>query len=250
MASAWVLTVGLNTVRAEFNSVFADRDHTTDGSVGDLAHQLESASGHNPDITGRAEYKDGDSLNEVRAIDVDKDLNDKSAHKVTMEDVIQYLVEKGRSGAYLPFRYFIYNRRIWSKSTGWSTRAYNGSNPHDKHAHFSGDYTQTADNWKGSLGLATLVKVIQLRTHSKVDLDGLALSIIQEGDNDRDFTGFYAVTRLQKLLSITADGDYGPKTTAAVKAYMVKNNPTKYKGHTGKKVALEEWRVIAGIFAG
>lgn len=151
---AWVLTRGLTTVRAEFNAVFPGRDKTSDGSVGDLAHQT-SLSGHNPDRTGRAEFKDGDALDEVRAIDVDRDLVPGSATD-WMELVVQLLVRKARAGGYIPFRYIIYKRRIWSRTDGWKTRAYNGANPHDKHAHFSGDYTQTADNWTGSLGLVTV----------------------------------------------------------------------------------------------
>ena len=151
---AWVLTRGLGTVRAEFNSVFPDRDKTSDGTIGDQAHQT-SASGHNPDRTGRAEYKDGDSLDEVRAIDVDRDLVPGSGTD-WMELVVQYLVRKARAGGYIPFRYIIYKRRIWSRTDGWQTRTYTGSNAHDKHAHFSGNYTQTADNWTGSLGLASL----------------------------------------------------------------------------------------------
>lgn len=151
---AWVLTRGLTTVRSEFNAVFPGRDKASDGSVGDLAHQT-SSSGHNPDRTGRAEYKDGDSLDEVRAIDVDRDLVPGSGTD-WMELVVQYLVRKARAGEYIPFRYIIYKRRIWSRTDGWQTRTYTGANKHDKHAHFSGGYTQTADNWTGSLGLASV----------------------------------------------------------------------------------------------
>lgn len=150
---AWVLTRGLTTWRAEINRVFPTRDKATDGSKGDSSHS-SSTSGHNPDITGRAEYRDGDAKDEVRAIDVDKDLRS----TVTMEQVIQYLVRLGRAGVYLPFRYFIYNGRIWRKSTGWRTEVYTGANKHDGHAHFSGDYTQKADEWTGSLGLASLIE--------------------------------------------------------------------------------------------
>ncbi len=153
--ATWVLTKGLQHVRMEFNLVFTIRDKRSDGSVGDLAHQQESASGHNPDITGRAEYRDGDKLNEVRAIDVDNDLVPGSAID-WMERVVQYLVKRARAGHYIPFRYIIYKRRIWSRTDGWKTRRYNGANAHDHHAHFSGDYTQGADNWSGTLGLASV----------------------------------------------------------------------------------------------
>jgi hypothetical protein len=37
-------------------------------------------------------------------------------------------------------RYLIYERRIWSASNGWRQETYEGSNPHDKHAHFSFRY--------------------------------------------------------------------------------------------------------------
>lgn len=150
----WVLTRGLTTVRAEFSSVFPGRDKASDGSVGDLAHQT-SLSGHNPDRTGRAEYKDGDSLDEVRALDVDRDLVPGSGTD-WMELVVQYLVRRARAGIYIPFEYLIYKRRIWSRSDGWKTRAYTGANDHNKHAHFSGRYNQAGDNWTGSLGLATV----------------------------------------------------------------------------------------------
>ena len=96
-----VLTIGLQTVRAEFNTVFPKRDKASDGWIGDQRHQ-SGVSGHNPDRTGRAEYKDGDSLDEVRAIDVDKDLRDASGRKVTMEQVVQYLIKRARSGVYVP----------------------------------------------------------------------------------------------------------------------------------------------------
>lgn len=151
---SWVLTRGLATVRAEFNEVFPNRDKASDGSIGDQAHQTGS-SGHNPDLTGRAEHRDGDALDEVRAIDVDRDLVPGSQVD-WMERVVQSIVLKGRAGQYVPFRYIIYKRRIWSRTDGWRTRTYTGANTHDRHAHFSGDYTQTADDWTGSLGLASL----------------------------------------------------------------------------------------------
>jgi hypothetical protein len=203
---AWVLTRGLNTVRAEFNTVFPGRDKATDGSVGDLAHQTGS-SGHNPDRTGKAEYKDGDSKDEVRAIDVDRDLIPGSATD-WMELVIQYLIKKARAGGYIPFRYIIYKGRIWARSDGWQTRTYTGSNKHDKHAHFSGDYTQTADEWTGTLGLASV----------RGGSAGGGDMLVRKGDKSEEVKFWQYVLTETGNDPGDVDGDYGPKMEAAVNA--------------------------------
>lgn len=211
---AWVLTVGLTTVTAEFNEVFPGRDKTSDGSIGDQAHQ-GSKSGHNPDRTGNAEYKDGDSLDEVRAKDLDKDLRS----TVTMEQVVQYLVRRARSGAYVPFRYLIYNGRIWSRSDGWQTRTYTGSNKHTQHLHLSGDYTQTADNWRGSLGLASLTQ----------GGDDMFCKFGNTGEAVR-----YLQYRLHNLgFAVGAvDGSYQAKTAAGLAAAVKAHNGSATDGRT------------------
>lgn len=141
--SEWILAPCLVALRTEFNRIAPGRDRTSDGSVGDAAHQ-GSVSDHNPDETGHVPIKDADSVNEVHAIDVDKDLR---AGGLTMEDVVQHLLARCRAGLEDRLRYIIYNRRIWSASNGWRLQEYTGSNPHDKHAHFSASYgtAQEAD---------------------------------------------------------------------------------------------------------
>lgn len=129
-----VLTKALTRLRADFNTAFPGRDKASDGWVGDLAHQ-KSTSGHNPDDTAgaRAEYGDSDSRAEVRAIDVDRDLRGPVSLATVVERIIATPADARR------LRYVIYNGRIASKSAGWAWRPYSGANPHDKHAHFSGD---------------------------------------------------------------------------------------------------------------
>ena len=233
---AAVLTKGLTTVRSEFNRVWPGRDKATDGWLGDSSHS-SSTSGHNPDITGRSEYRDGDAKNEVRAIDVDRDLV-RGSSVDWMERVVQYLVKRARAGHYVPFRYLIYKRRIWARSTGWETRVYTGDNDHNAHLHLSGDYTQKADEWTGSLGLASIAG----------GAGGGAVGgdmLVRKGDTGEE------VSFWQYVLSDTGnspgeiDGEYGPKMEAAVNASRKRFSPT-----AGPNVSITGWhgfRLLAAL---
>jgi hypothetical protein len=144
MATSWVTTKGIDHWRDQINVLGPDRSTASDGSIGDLAHQNESASSHNPDKTGAAEWKDGDSKNEVRARDIT------SAGPwlpgITAERIVQALVMRGRNGDLEKrLRYIIYNRRIWSASDGWQTRTYTGASAHTEHIHGTGAFTQASD---------------------------------------------------------------------------------------------------------
>lgn len=92
------------------------------------------------------------------------------------------------------------------------------------------------------------------KRHARVDLDGNTIAEVKYGDDDRDFEGYWAVMRVQRLLYFEADGKtplkpdgrYGSKTRDAVKARLAESNIAS----DGKKVGLAEWRVIAGFSAG
>lgn len=131
-----ILTPALRTLRDAFNDVAPSRDKTSDGWIGDTAHQHE-VSDHNPDETGSVPIHDADKVNEVHAVDVDNNLNESD---LTMEKVVQFLLGRCRSGAENRLRYIIWNRRIWEASNGWRQRKYTGASPHTEHAHFSGSY--------------------------------------------------------------------------------------------------------------
>lgn len=115
------LVPSLVQLRTTFNGRFPQRDKTSDGWIGDAAHQLTSSK-HNPDAEGR-----------VHAIDVDRDLRDDGG--VAMQDVIDRILTNQRAGD-RRLQNIIFNRRIWSRSWGWTPRDYDGENPHEKHAHF------------------------------------------------------------------------------------------------------------------
>ena len=132
----WILVACLKRLFAEFDAIAPHRDHASDGSIGDTAHQHE-VSDHNPDETGSVPIHDADHTNEVHAIDVDVDLREPG---LSMETVVQFLLARCRNGAEKRLRYIIYNRRIWEADNGWKQRAYTGASAHTEHAHFSASY--------------------------------------------------------------------------------------------------------------
>jgi hypothetical protein len=139
--ASWILIAAAKSLFAEFNEIAPDRDHTSDGSIGDAAHQRE-VSDHNPDETGNVPIHDADHINEVHAIDVDTDLR---VPGLSMETVVQFILARCRSGAEKRLRYIIYNRRIWEGDNGWKQRAYTGTSEHLEHAHFSFSYTTSLE---------------------------------------------------------------------------------------------------------
>jgi hypothetical protein len=139
----WDLTKGLQNLRAQVNAAFPDRDKTSDGTIGDKAHQAET-SGHNPDDTpgSKTEWNsDNDANAEVRAWDMDSDLR---AAPATAQQVVDHI--RALPGVSSMLRYMIYNRRIYRASSNWKPEAYTGPSAHTEHIHFSGAYSQAADN--------------------------------------------------------------------------------------------------------
>ena len=116
-----------------FNFCFPNRRGESDGAWGDQAHKT-SPSGHNPDDTPGSlpESNDSDNIPELRAIDVDKDLQSPA----TMDHVINSIIGDYEDRSRL--WYIIYRGRIIGDHTGWNWQYYNGSNGHYEHAHFSG----------------------------------------------------------------------------------------------------------------
>jgi hypothetical protein len=147
-----VLVPCLVSLRAEFNLAGPNRSKASDGSIGDIAH-AQSSSDHNPDETGATPYEDSDKLNEVHAIDVTDSGPWLSGFDFDRDGVEAVRLRHLR-GEDDRLQNIIRNGRIASRSWGWTWRTYTGSNPHDKHAHFSSRYSTAQESDTSPWGLA------------------------------------------------------------------------------------------------
>jgi hypothetical protein len=139
---AWELTDGLANLRAQVNARWPDRDHESDGSIGDLAH-MGSTSGHNADDTpGSRPAWDGDpdSKREVRAWDCDTDFRETGMRALLLVDHLRRLPGLSRV-----IRYMIFNRKMYHSRDGFAPTAYDGPSAHTEHIHFEGAFSQAAD---------------------------------------------------------------------------------------------------------
>lgn len=145
-----VLVPCLDALRTEFNVLNPDRDKSSDGWIGDTSHSA-SESDHNPDETGNTPYEDSDSTDEVHALDIDK--TGSWPNGATYDQLVNLIVDRHRNGDDWRLQNVIWNRRIASRSWGWTWDDYTGSNPHGEHAHFSAIYDSNAEKSTASWGL-------------------------------------------------------------------------------------------------
>lgn len=97
--------------------------------------------------------------------------------------------------------YVIHDGKIWSRVRDFKAIKYTGPNPHKHHIHLSIRHTKAAEN-----DISTWIK------HSAPE--ALDRPTLREGSRG------WAVKDLQTRLNIKVDGDFGPKTEAAVRAYQ------------------------------
>jgi hypothetical protein len=69
---------------------------------------------------------------------------DLRAAPATAQQVVDHI--RKLPGVSSVLRYMIYNRKIYRALNGWAPEAYEGPSAHTEHIHFSGAYSQAADN--------------------------------------------------------------------------------------------------------
>ncbi len=121
--AGWYLAPSLIALIAECDERWPNRDHASDGSIGNAEHAART-SDHNPDRSAGGI---------VRAVDVDVD-------GIDVQELLDATVRDDRAW------YVIYNRRIASATddgTPWDWEPYDGD-PHTGHVHISIKHTTTA----------------------------------------------------------------------------------------------------------
>ncbi|ROO51086.1 hypothetical protein EDC02_5950 [Micromonospora sp. Llam0] len=194
--ASWRLARSLEVLRDEIR---ARHPGTTVWTIGDQAH-ASGWSDHNPNQAGV-----------VCAIDV---LADKG---LDLDDFANRVV----AARHPAFKYLIWNRRIWSAAyPGW--RTYTGSNPHSTHVHVSvgqgpdGRSTGPYDD-RSPWGIADEGDDMLVRQGQKSEVVAYWQRVLRDCGHDPG----------------PIDGDYGPKTAAAVNAHRAKHKQGPAASVTG-----------------
>lgn len=176
------LASSLVNARNEINDRWPLRDKSSDGWIGDAAHQAQ-VSDHNPDARTGV----------VRALDVDKD-------GIHVPSVIGSFLVHGSTN------YVIFNRRIYRRADRFKPRSYTGSNPHTGHIHNSIMKSPGSENNKD------VYTIIRFGTSSwrqtlRQGMSGWETQELQGLLNGYNF-------------SLVLDSVFGPATDAAVRQFQ------------------------------
>lgn len=225
--AAPVVVPSLRALDAELTSVAPKRTLPT-WFRGDAAHRTRPSDHNEDDTPGvRSESSDSDSIPEIRAGDYRLPFN----APFSAESFVQWLVKECRAGRITWIKYIIFNKRIWTASTGWVTRAYTGSNTHAGHVHVSSKPDTASENSTKKVGLANL---LPKPTPPKPN-PSPALPVFKNGSrtnsakkNNRGTD----VATLQRFTGAKVTGSWNAETEREVRAYQ-KMRGLKVDGFAG-----------------
>jgi Putative peptidoglycan binding domain len=188
MTTAWHTAAAINVLLSQCNTFAPHRSRLSDGTIGDARHQaLGNASDHNPWYH-----------NTVTAVDITHDPTRGMDCDRLANGIIQ-LSDKRR-------KYLIWNRRIFEFRPGFRDSgrwaSYSGPDPHTSHLHLS----VMPDT---SCELVNPWRIYYFSICELTDWNDKVLAV-QLRLNDMILAG------------LIADGQFGPKTFAAVQTFQAK----------------------------
>lgn len=211
--AGWFVDPGLAVLVRQLRAAYPG---ITIGTIGDASHSSRT-SDHNPDPDGSVDAIDpmvGTSLG-FTASAADK--------------VVHALVDSRDQR----IAYLIWHRQIWKASTGW--RDYTREDPHTGHFHLSVNDLHHTDHTAWDIGRKRTVEYVTFETK---------LPLLSQGDSDPVTPdGTLYITRMQWMLNVADDGDYGPATAKALKDRL------DFAGYNGKTVGEREWRKLYALWS-
>lgn len=234
----WYLNKFLTSWRAAVSKRLPSRSKASDGTIGDLAHQAESFSEHNPDRDGS-----------VDAWDMDVNVFSSSTPTGNADELKILEQLKSEFQALPESQLWIHNRQIANRDIGnWKRRPYAGASPHDHHIHWQSRSSME----KVAVSADILDDVVVTAINNPVRLVASETSTIPSWpvpqsisyDTGDAHSYYKTVARAQRRLhergwKITIDGYYGPATERIVKAFQ-KEKKLSVDGKLGPKT----WRAL------
>lgn len=126
--STWKLAPALDQLFRDVNREWPKRSKAVDGTIGDAAHSARKSE-HNPNREPDDDVPDG----YVTAADI-------TVAGLDVARLLDVLIGERRVW------YVIHRGRIYSRTYGFTSRPYTGSNPHNAHVHVSLRQTKDACN--------------------------------------------------------------------------------------------------------
>lgn len=204
MSRPWRLAKACETLRNQLDVLYPKRDRASDGGIGNAEHSSRK-SDHNPWIV------DG-RYGVVSGFDVDRELDPES--KFFSRDLAFALIASRDSR----IKYIISDAQICSGNGSmkpWVWRPYSGPNAHKHHMHISVRsekmYYDDVSRWQFGKAATPPTPGLVMRPPPMTKL------VLRLGSAGTE------VRFLQTSLEIKVDGDFGPQTDKAVRAFQRKH---------------------------
>lgn len=238
MATVWYLNAFLTSWRTAVDKKFPNRSKASDGTIGDLFHQGESFSEHNPDADGS-----------VDAWDMDDNLDGPNSNALGTPNELAEIEKLKTAFQRLPeSQLWIHNKTIANRDVeNWKRRPYSGASEHKEHVHWQSRSSMEKVAVSSSVldnvvtAINNPVRLVSYDT-STIPAWPVAASVAYDVSDVHSY--YLTVEKAQRRLhergwSIVIDGHYGPATAHIVHAFQTEKGLTP-----DSKLGPKTWRAL------